>query len=164
MDSSNKERKPLGVILRGRSIEELQSEIGEHLTRVMQRQPKTAINVSYKIPLGFGGPLEAGQSICTTLAFPLSGTLANFMSVLPPSAGDVFIKLTATSQGITQVLEQRLQDGERSYSLEITVPRLSHAKLEITNKGKTTVDAVVGFTFQETMTDEIKVLGLIGSL
>ena len=157
MDSSN-------IKLQGNSIPELKQEIAKHLDRALVRVPKDKTLTSYKIPMGFGCTIEAGERYSVTYPFGITGSLADFMSFLPPSTRDCWIKVTVSNSGITQQTEQRLQDDYRNYSIQLNVPRLSVVKIELDNRSKIAIEAVVGFTFQERRSDEIRTTELIGNI
>lgn len=163
MDSFNRgNNKP--IVFAATDLEGLKEEIGQHLARAMQRRPRDITFVSYKIPFGFGGLVEAGEVIEKIIPFPIAGTLSDFMSYLPPSTKDVFIRITAVQKATSQVVEQRLQDEHRLYKFKADIPAASFVRLQIMNKGKSAVDALVGFTFQERAANEIGTVNLIGDI
>lgn len=152
------------VALKSSTLDGLKTELEDHLTVAMQRQPKTVTLTSYKIPIGLGGVIEPGQRISSVIPFAVNGNLTDFMSSLPASIKDVYIHVTVRTGGVSQTVDQRLQDGFRSYDINLAVPKMSFAKVELENKGKTPIEALVGFTFEERLANEIKAPGLIGTI
>ena len=163
MDSYKRVRENK-IVLNSTDLEGLKSELSEHLSRAMVRQPRNVTLQSYKIPMGFSGFVKAGEEISAILPFPIAGTLQDFMSVTPLGVKEVMAQITVVSATNSQRVETRLQDGYRGYNISANIAKLSYVKIKLVNKSKVDADCIVGFTFQEELTHEIKETRLIGNL
>jgi hypothetical protein len=152
------------IVLYGNDIPTLKTELQDYLSEAMNKQPVNKTLVSYKIPMGIGEIIEAGRSVTKIIPFPVAGVIENLMSFLPPSTKDVFVKITVSNKGIEQGATQRLQDDYRAYTLKLLIPAVSVVRVEISNNCKVAVEAIVGFTFEERLSDEIRTTELIGNL
>ena len=144
MGSSNPDK----IKIRATDIETLIPELEDHITVAMQRQKVKKVD-SPKIPYGFGCSLEPASSQSAVFSFPVLGKLANFVSDLPASCKDCYLKVTVKSGNTTVSIEERLQDQSRSYAIEVPIPEISFVKITLENRGKETIDASIGFTYQE---------------
>lgn len=152
------------ITLQGNSLDDVKKELEVHLSKALTRQKPDKVFTSYAIPMGFGASIEPDCEYKAFVPFSVCGTLSNFTSVTPIGAKEIFMEFKVTVEGTSQVQEKKLQDGFRSYAVSVTVPRSSYATLTIKNKSKIAAEVIVGFTFKEGAQDEIKTLGLVGTL
>jgi len=162
MDSFKRVRDN-SVILQGNDIESLKTEISGWLTQAITRRPKDVTLQSFKIPMGFSAIVPPGESIKSVLAFPIAGTLQDFMSYVPLGAKEIFVQITSVDSVGSQRAETRLLDGFRSYTIKAECAKTSYVTIKITNNTKADADCVFGFTFQEVRSDEIKKTKLDGN-
>ena len=156
--------KPSTFRLQGKDLEALKRELEGHLVRMSIRQPREPRPPANKMPMGFGLLVEAESSAVTYFPFTLGGSITDFMSLLPPSTKELYIKITLMNSGVSQRVEQRLQDEYRAYTIQLNIPKLSVAKIELINKSNVAVEAIIGFTFQEDRDNAIRTTELIGNL
>lgn len=138
------------IKLFGTTLEELKSELEKHLARAMQRQvSKPAAMPSAKIPMGFSGFIQPGESFEAITVFPLAGKLSCFSSFVSGTNKDVVAQITLYRDGGSNRIDQKLLDGFRSYDTAVEVPANSFAKIKLVNNGKVEVQSTIGFVFQE---------------
>ena len=152
------------ITLQGCSIEDLKKELEVHLSNACKRQKPDRILMSYAIPMGVGATIEAGEEYKAFVPFSIPGLVSNFTSFVPSGNKDISFELRVVADGITQLVEKRLQDSFRSYSIELQVPKASFVCVTLRNSSKVSADVVIGFTFKEGAANEIQTLGLIGTM
>ena len=153
------------ITLSANSLDTLKRELELHLNHMSSRKPKDITLQSQKIPMGVSGTVHPDEELSSIMAFPLAGTLQDFMSFIPSGTKDIFVQVTAVSNVGSQRVETRLMDAFRVYpTLNAQVGATSYVKVTVSNKSKVAVDCVVGFTFKEVMQNEIKATRLIGDL
>lgn len=152
---SSKTREDI-VNLHSNDIAGLKQELSRHLGRLACRQHPEVISIQNKVPYGLCSTIEAGQEAEGSFVFPLGGTLQDFVSHIPQSIKDIWIAIEVETPVGTQKVEQRMQDGFRSYNLGIDIPDKTFGTLRVLNKGKTTEKVSIGFTYQQGKDYEIK--------
>lgn len=152
---SSKRRDDI-VVLQANDIDGLKQELSRHLGRLASRQHPEVIAIQNKVPYGLCSSVDAGQEVDGNFVFPLGGTLQDFVSLIPNSIKDIWIAIEVQTPVGLQKVEQRMQDGFRSYNLNIAIPDKTFGTLKIINKGKTTEKVSIGFTYQQGKDYEIK--------
>lgn len=144
------------IALRGQTVEELKQELSRHLAHLSCRKHPDVISIQNKVPMGLTGIIEPGQTIEGDFVFPVGGTLQDFVSRIAPSVKDIWISIEVVTEAVTQKVEQRMQDGFRSYRMDLKIPDRTFGTLRIENKGKTSEKVSIGFTYQQGKAYEIK--------
>lgn len=154
MESSERPDRARPVALRAMDLEGLKQELSMHLARAMQRQNPVKIYNSFKIPHGFGGHLEPGESIQASFPISLSGTIQDIFTYLDKENKDVTVYLKIEGPDGSYQFEVPLKKGFIESAKTSGVKRPSVVFVKIVNLGQVSVDASVGFTFQEARINE----------
>jgi len=148
---------PQPIALHSTDIETLKAELGIHLARVSQRQPKDISIVSAEIPLGVSGHVSSAVPFLCLIPLPLAGKVSNIFTYTSSELRDITVALDLVGgEAAPKIAKLTIDKGIKSYPLTFNVPAKSVVSVRVESKTEEAVAFAIGLSFKEAHPDEIK--------